>query len=308
MSNLRGLLKIKPAGLTKGSAKSSTARPKSSGVLKYLKQEDTTDHLVTHIHDNYLEKLNGKFINWNGEGSRRDSWGLHPSSIAGCPRALQYSWLGVKKQQYIGAKLSRIFSTGHYLHHMIQSDLERAGLMVMKEVPFIYEDFCLNGNADGLLRWPDGFHAIAEIKTINPRDFATLAVPSEEYIWQAQTYMLGLEDMRKRARAHDPTMKILPELLEVLQGIDNGLNQVNFYYLCKGTSATKEFIIKRDKKIVIAIKEKANTIITAMEKKKLLPRLADGPTESPCNRCDFKSKCFDRFNSVEVDWSRYERN
>lgn len=304
MTELRKILRIadvKPKGK---SASSNADGRKDKEILKSFAQ-DEKEHLITPIYDSYLTKLNGKFIDWNGESSKRKSWGLHPSSINGCSRALQYSWLGVPRSQVITPKLSRIFAVGHYTHHRIQSDLERAGLLAFREVPLYYPKYCLIGNADGLLHWQfDDFYAILEIKSINPKDFASLVVPSENYIWQAQSYMLMAEYMRKQAHS-DASLQ--GAVYDLLRKIKNPLHQVNFYYECKGTAQTKEIIVTRDKDIQQQIKEKAVTIVGAMKRKELLPREADGPTESPCNRCDYRSKCWDNFNSTQVDWSNIER-
>lgn len=281
-----------------------------------IKQENApqpaeTHNVVTPTLYEHLADLNGAFIppEWSPkERGERKKKCLHPSSFSSCARALQYEWLGVESRRIIDAKLCLTFTIGHYVHKLLQTELARAGVLVADEVPVVNKRLMIYGHTDGLLQFADETYALLEIKTINPRDFKTLVIPSDDYLIQANCYLYCVEETRKalrrKVRKGEIDLKSLTSFQRIVHDIPHPLTQINFLYFCKGTNETKEFVIHRDEEIVEGIKEKAEEILDAMEDEELLPRISESPTEKPCAGCGYRWKCFDKFNSEDVDWSQ----
>ena len=94
--------------------------------------------------DQYLLK-----VEYEDDGDRKNETNS-PSGALGCSRANIYQRLGTRKDT-IAPRTRRIFDNGHGVHDRLQTYLEKAGVLMMREVPLSNKQDEIQGHTDGLL-------------------------------------------------------------------------------------------------------------------------------------------------------------
>jgi hypothetical protein len=131
--------------------------------------------------------------------SRQPDGYWHPSSIAGCPTAAVYEFLGFPLgRPRHDARLLRIFDHGHAIHDMLQTQLIKSGLVWLVddkpaiEFGFTVEKLKLRGSIDAIIN-PNGKRRIFEVKSKNSNSAAKLKCAEPHHIEQGIGYVIGGE-------------------------------------------------------------------------------------------------------------------
>lgn len=137
-------------------------------ALKNLLQTMKTETVLAGEIDRHLMNPKRK-TGFNEDARERGVW--HPSSLAGCERALVFGMKGFKPRANAVSSLGqRIFDTGHHFGYMIQE--------------YLYEMGVLYGNwrcRECKHRWADWFE--------NPSPRKCPSCGTETYIWYNMDYM-----------------------------------------------------------------------------------------------------------------------
>lgn len=162
--------------------------------LKDLMRATVKDSYVIKPLELYLMSLSAKdedrAINVNA-----------PSQVGGCLRSRFYARTGAEADSFtIEPRTRRIFDNGTYVHERIQSYLEAAGVLLMREVPIINDSFTIQGHTDGILKLSETELGVLEIKSINSRSCTELKSEKPEHKKQGLIYLFCLEEHRKYLR------------------------------------------------------------------------------------------------------------
>ena len=128
-----------------------------------------------------------------------------PSSAGGCLRARYYSRIGIEEKDTPEARAFRIFQNGDHMHDRLQTYLEGAKVLLMREAPLRNDKYQIQGHTDGLLSLAhredlDIELAVLELKSINDRGFGGIVKngsAKSEHIDQALTYLYCLRERQK---------------------------------------------------------------------------------------------------------------
>jgi hypothetical protein len=215
---------------------------------------DTTissiDPWITRELDKYLYDLNKR-------GRSFISGRISPShfSITECDRSVAYGLLKTREKPSIGAKLRRIFDTGHAVHDVIQTALAWAFPAFQAEVRMKMPEYRISGSCDGVLD-DDGF----EIKSIGSKGFDTLTKIKKDHNKQATLYGIGLQ-----------------------------LKQMNYLYVNKETADIQSFKGPPDRQLWHQMADRAENIIKTVDSDELPPKLEG--KEWACKKCGYAWKC-----------------
>ena len=225
----------------------------------------STDDWVTNQYHQYAknrkpsEELKAmEAILTRPERIREGNWSA--SSASTCKRKQQFSFLGFEQIKPV-SKTNNIFANGDWTHYRHQAFGLVAGYISRVEVPVRKEEYRLRGTMDGVLSNDQGL----EIKSINSYGFRGVAThgPKEMHVWQMQSYMLASDIDAFRA-----------------------------VYENKDDNTVREFLVKRDDKIIEEIKEDLETLNEYTENKKLLPMQAECVRkEGEYRWCPYRSVC-----------------
>lgn len=129
-----------------------------------------------------------------------------PSQIGGCLRSRYYARTGAESDpQSVDPRTRRIFDNGSGVHERLQSYLEKCGVLLMREVPIINDDYTIQGHTDGILKLSNAELGVLEIKSINSRGFSELKSEKPDHKKQGLIYLYCLEEHRKFLKNRYPT-------------------------------------------------------------------------------------------------------
>ena len=253
---------------------------------------------------------------------------ISPSGLFGCKRSVAFRMRGVSRDVSVNPRLRRIFDTGSAIHEQIQGYLLQEGVLQVKEAPVFNKSLNLIGHTDGILELAPLELAILEIKSINTDECSRLKEPKPQHKFQANTYMLFLEIVRKRvnkSKSKEAAMDMLweeysamlstfvsggkkrtteekmqwnkeclQELVDFFWGKIKPIQKVIFYYYDKNNSDHKEFIVEWDDALIEAIICECHSINAFVAEDTLPPRVegATGKSSASCRYCDYKLSCY----------------
>ena len=253
---------------------------------------------------------------------------ISPSGLFGCKRSVAFRMRGCSRDVSVNPRLRRIFDTGSAIHEQIQGYLLAAKLLKVKEAPVFNSSLNLIGHTDGILELSPLELAILEIKSINTDECSRLKEPKPQHRFQANTYMLFLEIVRKRVnkcknakealamlwkeyeqmlstfvvggRKRSTADKMawnkecLKELVDFFWGKVKPIRKVIFYYYDKNTSDHKEFVVEWDEQVIADIICECHSINAFVKEDALPPRApgATGKSCAVCRYCDYKLHCY----------------
>jgi hypothetical protein len=115
---------------------------------------------------------------------------FYPSSLGNpCDRYLYLSYKGLMPALDIKPKLQRIFDTGGSFEERMENYLEKADMLIGREVVSTFNDPPLSGRIDFIIKDGTDKGAILELKTINSVGFSKLKGPKPEHLIQVQLYL-----------------------------------------------------------------------------------------------------------------------
>lgn len=129
-----------------------------------------------------------------------------PSQIGCCLRSRYYARTQAERDPHsVDARTRRIFDNGSGVHDRLQSYLEACGLLLMREVPIINDEYNIQGHTDGILKLSNVELGVLEIKSINSRGFSELKSEKPEHTKQGLVYLYCLEAHRQYLKSRYPT-------------------------------------------------------------------------------------------------------
>lgn len=199
-------------------------------------------------------------------GGHRKRKTLFRSSGAGtCPRRRMFSAIGVPEKLTIDGKLGNIFLTGNALHLKWQMAGLTAGWLAEAEVPKDREDLNFGGTLDGVLSDGSGF----ELKSINDRGYRDVMDngPKPLHLRQTHSYML----------------------------LDPAIDMFSVVYENKNDGEWKEFRIRRDEELYLAIEDEIRELNALYQARQLPPVLNSCSTREGAEyrNCPFKDMCLE---------------
>ena len=121
-----------------------------------------------------------------------------PSQIGSCLRSRYYARTGAERDVHsVDPRTRRIFDNGSYVHERLQSYLEECGVLLMREVSIINDQYNIQGHTDGILKLSDNELGVLEIKSINNRSCSELKSEKPEHKRQGLVYLFCLESQRQ---------------------------------------------------------------------------------------------------------------
>lgn len=255
-----------------------------------------------------------------------------PSQTGNCNRRNYYVRIGEESDGKIDPRGERIFHNGDAVHDRIQTYLERAGLLLMREVPLRNDKYNIQGHTDGLLQVKrTGEIVVLEIKSINKDGFAVVKQKGvkREHIMQGNVYVYCLEEHRKYLQKKYPdessfrkSRKVRSKRYSALyQHLQDGrkytreqkishkveehlkadeilwrtkmpINRISFVYECKDNQEIKEFIVKADAKLMDEILKKFKVLEKAVKERKPPKREGKNRNDVICRYCPFQITCW----------------
>lgn len=230
------------------------------------------------------------------ENKRQPDGYWHPSSISGCPTAAVYEYLGfVLPGAPFDARLLRIFDTGHAVHHMLQNQSIKAGIVpqiswpetvtdkqgvILRkqgdvcyaiEVPIKDEQHRLKGTLD-IIFDITGLRFTGEVKSKHSSSFAKMTDAQEDHKIQAISYHW--------------------------KALDNGWVNTDYavcLYFSKDDAHIAEYKVPVTEKRITEIKEKLdlmNAMVDVFVKDKRFPEpYYKEPQKPPCRTCRWAQGC-----------------
>lgn len=193
---------------------------------------------------------------------------FHPSQIGRCMRSMWFDAFHAPMQPEPRAdflKRHLTFEFGTYIHVLVQNLCARAGILEAREAVVQSNDPFVEGHCDGIVNI-EGVRYALEIKSINPRDFASLSEPKHEHLQQVTAYMMVL-----------------------------GLEFAIVLYVNKADSSVKEYVVSYDREF--AAKHVYGRILrfqTCVQHRILPERETEGAGKAPCIYCRFAGLCYDQ--------------
>jgi len=170
-----------------------------------------------------------------------------------CLRYLYYSYFGIPQE--FDPKTLRVFDNGHHVHERLQDYLEKAGVLVEREVSVCDDEYQIYGRCDGIVQL-NGKRGVIEIKSISSSGFND-ELPKPAHLNQLMMYVHLL-----------------------------GLNGGVILYENKNSQELKEFYFPLDKGVVERILNKIQCVLGFISKKQLPPK-----TSFFCDTCGFLLRC-----------------
>lgn len=189
-------------------------------------------------------------------------WSFSASAAGTCPRKRQFDYLGMPKLRP-SEKGMNIFANGDYMHIRHQAFGMVAGYINGAEVPVALPEYNLLGTMDGTLTNGNGL----ELKSINTRGFSEVMTfgPKPDHVMQMHSYMLA-----------------------------SGLQAFHVVYEDKNTQHLKEILVRRDEKIINAVREELEALNKATNERRLIPMLQEClNSKGAYNWCDYREGCED---------------
>ena len=129
-----------------------------------------------------------------------------PSQIGSCLRSRYYARTGAERDVHsVDPRTRRIFDNGSSVHERLQSYLEECGILLMREVPIINDEYNIQGHTDGILKLSNTELGVLEIKSINNRNCSELKSEKPEHKRQGLVYLFCLESHRQYLQSKYPT-------------------------------------------------------------------------------------------------------
>ncbi|MMZ46515.1 hypothetical protein D1872_81320 [compost metagenome] len=284
------------------------ATMKTTGIVKLLDQ-----HLIR--------------VENEEDGDRKNETNS-PSGALGCCRANYYQRMGTKKDP-IAPRTRRIFDNGHHVHDRLQTYLEDAGVLLMREVPLYHKGDQIQGHTDGLMDLTGRREevVILEIKSINDMQYKSLKKAKEDHIAQGNTYLYCLEEHRLYLRKKYPTKEDFERSAfyrrlkyaqlykhlksgnkytkaekikfkvgqhmqcdEILYNLKKPINRVIFLYEDKNDQDLKDFDTTRNDEVLNEVLAKYRLNNKYFAEKKLPPKECKNKSEGKF--CSYLSTCF----------------
>lgn len=182
---------------------------------------DSPELVISRIHDKWVvedgefSKHAKDFLSWQLDKQPRKREGtVSASSLGSCPRAQQFTFIGMKKLQ-IEPKGAGIFKNGDFMHYRWQMWGLSAGWLTAAEVPVPENPHNLAGTMDGIAFNED----VVEFKSINDNGFKRITTfgPQNKHKLQGAAYLLA-----------------------------SGREKVVFLYENKNDQEYREFVLGRD--------------------------------------------------------------
>ena len=115
---------------------------------------------------------------------------FYPSSLGNpCDRFLYLAYNGLMPALDVKPKLQRIFDTGGSFEERMEKYLEKADMLIAREVVTTFNDPPLSGRIDFIIKDGTANGAILELKTIKSEGFSKLKSPKPEHLVQVQLYL-----------------------------------------------------------------------------------------------------------------------
>lgn len=203
---------------------------------------------------------------------------FHPSALGVCLRRM---FLGAVNAPVDGLETGTdllrsymILEIGTYYHVMVQNLLERAGLLVAREVPVMSESAEILGHGDGKLYIFKGKY-LFEFKTINSRQFAMLHdIPKEEHKKQVHAYMRVLK-----------------------------MKACIILYCNKDTGQLKEYLVRYDRPYYkLEVRKRVKKFFRSVRDRIMPAREGHNERLFPCSYCEFRRVCWDTM--VQKPWMK----
>jgi len=228
---------------------------------------------------------------------------LKPSDFGNpCFRYLFYSYLRTEKDFYPSSKEQKTFDVGTALHEMMQSWLQSSDSFIPyldpqtnkipispmtglpdPEFKIVFPPLEVKvGKIDGVVII-DNQLWLVELKSIKDELFIALNEPKDAHQIQANIYVMGFEDNRKKGLYNH-----IPQLsgLGPVQG-------VIYNYFNKNTGDIKDYVVLVSETAIKTIFDKYKKFKKYVENKELPPK-----TKYYCNSCAFRVKCKNEINPL----------
>lgn len=247
--------------------------------LKDIRQQAQQGGLITRG----LEKW--RLTYEKEHGRKPDGW-WHPSSLSGCPTASVYEKLGFSiPGAPFDARLLRIFDVGHAVHHMLQTQFVKAGMVpeiaipandgkyesrYAVEVPIEDEEYKLRGTLDIIFDLK-GAKFVGEIKTKHSGSFAKMQDAQEDHKVQAACYHW--------------------------KALDNGWVNTDYavcLYFSKDDSHMAEYKVPMTEQRIKALKDKIdlmNSMVSAYAAGTFPDPYYKESSKPPCRTCKWAQGC-----------------
>jgi len=170
-----------------------------------------------------------------------------------CLRYLYYSYFGIPQE--FTPKTLRVFDNGHHVHERLQDYLEKASVLVEREVSVCDDEYQIYGRCDGIVQLNEK-RGVLEIKSINAKGFANI-LPKQSHVTQLMIYI------------H-------------LLGLKGGV----ILYENKDSQELNEFYLPLDKGVVERTLRKVQCVLSYIEKEQFPPK-----TNFFCDTCGFLQTC-----------------
>ena len=204
-----------------------------------------------------------------------------------CERALQYEYMGTKKDSDFNSKILKIFQTGHLYEDLAIKWLKSAGFDLKTEKEngdqfgFSVDDGKIAGHVDGIIyEAPKNlnlkFPMLWESKSLNNSNFNNMVKNRVKkskpiYYSQLQIYMACME--------------------QEIPGIS--YNPAMFTCVNKDTSEVYHELVEFDIDYAQRLYDKGSRIIKSSEEGILLPREYSSKTFFKCKFCSWNKKCWE---------------
>lgn len=240
--------------------------------MKFADVIRSQQHLpsITPRHEQWMAKGDPVYKDWVVEWAakqlrstgrvRRHSFSA--SSLGGCKRAQQLTWIGLPGRGF-GSQTMSIFGNGTFMHLRWQMEGLSEGWLDKAEEPVPENPLRLSGTMDGICH--DG--AIAEFKSINAYGFSSVLSfgPKTMHLFQGAAYALC-----------------------------SGRERVSFLYENKDTQEYKEIVKHRDELPLDEVVTKARELWSKTEARELfgpMDNVYEGKGE--CRSCPFRADCLE---------------
>lgn len=228
---------------------------------------------------------------------------LKPSDFGNpCLRYILYSYTRTEKDFYSTPKQQKIFDTGNAIHHMMQEWLQSSDIFIPyldpktnqipiseinklpdAEFPIVFSPLEVKGGKiDGVVVLGDEVWLV-ELKSIKDENFSTLKGPKDDHTIQANIYLMGFEDNRRKgAYDHIPQLQNLGPAKGVI-----------YQYFNKNTGDIKEYVVGAAEDTIKKVFSKYKTFKKYVDRGALPPK-----TPNYCSTCAYRIKCKNEFNPL----------
>jgi len=227
----------------------------------------------------YLKKNNHgcEYTVQMGDIKERSHKYIHISELYKCERLIASKMLGLIEPEKISPELKSIFDNGHGVHGRLTTLMDKAGLLVARNVDNKIAEWGCGGEADAIVRVGSERRPM-ELKSINEDGFNKLGSEFDEIMQNGITHFDNL---------------LACYVLQVqgyLKGL--GLMRGHLWFENKNRQSWRELCVERSDDAIAYIEAKCGKIMRAV-RGGVLP---DGPCvaayDSRAVKCAFGNKCF----------------